>query len=150
MNVADRPGLAMAVLGVSSVIGGGLVAAVTAPLQLAHGSWLAAYLVLVSGVGQCAMGAARLVASAIGDGARGWLQLAAWNLGNALVVAGTLVASSMVVDAGGLLCAVALVLALAHSRRRRAHWAVWLYQVGLLLLLVSIPMGLVLSYLRHG
>ena len=46
--------------GIGSVVLGGLVAAVTEPLDLTHGSWVAAYLVLVGGVGQGAMGRARL------------------------------------------------------------------------------------------
>ncbi|MCE5292393.1 MAG: hypothetical protein LLG14_24605, partial [Nocardiaceae bacterium] len=47
---------ALVVLGMSQVILGGLVAAVTRPLALTHGSWLAAYLVLVGGVAQYTMG----------------------------------------------------------------------------------------------
>ena len=41
------------------VVAGGLVAAVTGPLRLEHGSWAAAYLVLVGGVAQGALGIAQ-------------------------------------------------------------------------------------------
>ncbi len=138
----------MALVGIGAVVAGGLVAAVTSPLQLAHGSWLAAYLVLVVGVGQCAMAAVRLVAP--GDHQRGWYQAVSWNAGNTLVVLGTLVGSPWVVDGGGLLCVVALAVALVHARRlARARW-VWPYRAVLLILLVSIPIGLVLSHGRHA
>ena len=43
------------------IVLGGLVAAVTGPLHFDRGSWLAAYLVLVCGVAQCAIGRQRLV-----------------------------------------------------------------------------------------
>lgn len=41
------------------IISGGLVAAVTGPLGLEHGSWSAAYQVLVGGVVQAGLGAAQ-------------------------------------------------------------------------------------------
>ena len=43
----------------------------------------------------------------------------------ALVTAGTLVDSPWVVDVGGMLCLVAIVIALLHSRRVTTWW-VWL------------------------
>ncbi len=46
----------MVVLGALFIVLGGLVAAVTGPLDLVQGSWLAAYLVLVCGVAQFAIG----------------------------------------------------------------------------------------------
>ena len=52
-------GTMLTATGICSVALGGLVAAVAQPLDLAHGSWLAAYLVLVGGVAQGAMGQAR-------------------------------------------------------------------------------------------
>lgn len=150
MELSDRPGLVMAGIGTVSVVAGGLVAAVTSPLQLAHGSWLAAYLVLVAGVGQCAMAAVRLLATTVGDSVRGWLQTAAWNLGNLLVMGGTFMSSPWMVDAGGLLCVVGIALALLHSRLVRDGRLVWAYRIVLAVMLVSVPIGLVVSQLRHG
>jgi len=46
----ERIGRAGYTLGAALVVVGGLVAAVTSPLALAKGSWLAAFLVLVCGV----------------------------------------------------------------------------------------------------
>lgn len=145
----DAAGWAMLTIGAVGVVAGGLVAAVSAPLDLAHGSWLAAYLVLVGGVGQCAMGAARLLAPPPLDATSlGWVQVAGWNIGNALVITGTLITLPLVVDVGGLACVVALTIALLQSRRLRGTWAGWAYRVGLVVLLVSVPVGLVLAHLR--
>lgn len=147
--MGDSSGRALLAIGIACVVAGGLVAAVTGPLDLAHGSWLAAYLVLVGGVGQGAMGVARLLAPAPPHAAaRGWGQLATWNIGNALVITGTLLTAPLVVDVGGLACVVALALALLHSRRLRSAVASWAYRAVLAVLLVSVPVGLVLAHLR--
>ncbi len=50
------PARLLVVVGTCCVVLGGFVAAVTGPLTLADGSWLAAYLVLVGGLAQCALG----------------------------------------------------------------------------------------------
>lgn len=145
----DTAGWALFAIGTACIIAGGMVAAVTGPLDLAHGSWLAAYLVLVGGVGQCAMGAARLLAPARSSAAaRGWTQVGAWNTGNALVIAGTLASLPLIVDLGGLVCMVGLAMALLHSRRLPGTWFSWPYRAVLALMLVSIPVGLVLAHLR--
>ena len=95
------PGRVLVVVGAGCVVLGGLVAALTGPLRLAQGSWLAAYLVLVCGVSQYAMGRVpALVAAAPTPDRCGWTQLGCWNLGNAAVVVGTLLALPAVVDLG--------------------------------------------------
>lgn len=50
-----RPALPFAIVGTACVIAGGLVAAATAPAPSEHGSWAAAYLVLVAGMAQVAL-----------------------------------------------------------------------------------------------
>ncbi len=173
----DRPGAAMAALGSAAVVAGGLVAAVTGPLALARGSWAAAYLVLVCGVGQLAMAAARLLAPAVADGPadapaararsarRGWQQLGTWNLANALVMAGTLAAprvspqvsfqvspgvSPWIVDVGGLGCVAAVALAWLHARTLPRGFTRGAYRAVLALLALSIPVGLLLTHLRSA
>ena len=59
MILSRGSALGLLVAGAASIVLGGLVAAVTGPLELEHGSWAAAYLVLVSGVAQWVMGEAR-------------------------------------------------------------------------------------------
>lgn len=162
---------AMRVLGALSVIVGGLIAAVTGPMELSKGSWAAAYVVLVAGVAQVAMGSALQrwrrgrgpaksgpAQSGSAQGwpaqrgpAQGWLLLACWNLGNIAVIGGTVTASTLVVIAGSVLLVVALALAfIATMRPSNGDRGLLLlaYRVLLLLLAVSIPVGVVLSSLR--
>ncbi|KQX69775.1 hypothetical protein ASD06_01745 [Angustibacter sp. Root456] len=121
----------------------------TSPLDLGHGSWVAAYLVLVGGVGQTAMGVAGLVTpGAERRASSGWAQVGTWNTGNALVITGTLVTLPLLVDVGGLACVVALAIALLRSRRLHGTLGTWTYRGVLAVLLVSVPVGLVLAHLR--
>lgn len=87
------------------IVAGGLVAAVNSAAPFAHGSWLAAYLVLVGGVAQLLLGVGCLALPAPRLSARlRRAQLGAWNLGNAAVVAGVLA------DAFGLVALGSVVL----------------------------------------
>jgi hypothetical protein len=157
-GIGDRPGPAtvLTALGGGCVVLGGLVAAVTAPLSLAHGSWLAAYLVLVCGVTQWAMGRARAgrEADLAARRRRAWTQVAAWNLGNAVVIAATLLGRPALVDLGSALLVVALVIAWSATSGRGATGLALLasrvYRALLVVLAVSIPVGILLSSLRHG
>ena len=149
--VEDRTTAVFFWLGTGFVILGGLVAAVTAPLSLAHGSWLAAYLVLVCGAAQCALGLAQqnLAEPAVGP-STARTQLICWNAGNAAVIAGTLTALPAIVDIGGILVVVPLVLTIRAVRNSPRRMPAMAYSAVMALLIVSIPVGLVLSYLRHG
>jgi hypothetical protein len=146
---SPRPG-AFSIIGTASVIVGGLVAAVTSPLQLAHGSWAAAYLVLVNGVAQVALGKAQ--AALAGPPSRRTVisELIAWNAGSAAVIGGTLVRLPLIVDVGGVLLVIALVMMIATVRGKTAgpRWALWTYRILLVVVLVSMPIGLVLAHLR--
>lgn len=143
------------VLGSGFVLLGGAVAAVTGPLELAKGSWLAAYLVLVCGVPQYLIG--RMI-SHWQIGRAGWVLLTCWNLGNAAVIAGTLLTATYLVDVGGVILLIPLLLLLWIVIRlkqptdgvpgRGAITARWLPVVLLLALIVSIPIGLVLAHVR--
>lgn len=53
---APSPPIPFIATGGTLVVAGGLVAAVNSAAPFAHGSWLAAYLVLVGGVAQIALG----------------------------------------------------------------------------------------------
>lgn len=150
------------VVGGTGVIAGGLLAAVADPLHLGRGPWAAAYLVLVVGVAQVGLGVLqeRLAARPTSRRLRA-AQLVTWNAGNAAVLGGTLATAPFVVDAGGLLLVAALVLFLVAQRagagpspRRGAaagpglRWALWIFRGLVILLLVSIPVGLVLAHLH--
>ncbi|NLE78462.1 MAG: hypothetical protein GX610_02600 [Rhodococcus sp.] len=135
--------------GIGCVVLGGVIAAVTGPFDLAHGSWLAAYLVLVGGVAQCAMGLARVWNPSPQPTWWAWTQLGSWNLGNVAVIVGTLTALPLVVDLGSVGLVVALVIAL-HAPRVGSGAALWTYRALLLLLALSIPVGVVLAHLRNS
>lgn len=141
------------VLGVGFVVVGGVVAAVTGPLDLARGSWLAAYLVLVCGVGQAAIATAQPVLRTVP--VRVWvcpLQVICWNVGNGLVIAGVLLDRAFVVDIGAVPLLVTLCLAIGvvrHPPRRLLVMASG-YAAVLAILLISLPVGLVLTHLRGG
>lgn len=140
------PGLPFALVGAACVVAGGLLAAAVAPAPSEHAVWASAYLVLVAGVAQVAIGAAQT-----------WLptarpaptvlaaELAGWNVGNAVVLAGTLAGIPAVTDVGGALLVGTLALLLAGTRGGRG--GAWLhgYRALLALVLVSIPVGLVIG-----
>lgn len=143
-----RPFLVVASVG---IVAGGLVAAVTGPLEWRLGSWLAAYLVLVVGVAQVGFGVGRALLPADVDETSGTVvaELASWNLGNLLVMGGTLTDSPLVVAFGSALLLVALVLWLRAVRRTDSHrgW-VWAYRGLAVFLAASVAVGTVLSVIR--
>lgn len=141
-----------AVIGGIAVVAGGLVAAVTGPLQLAAGSWLAAYLVLVVGVAQLAFGAGRVwLPDRPGDTAGTILtELLGWNIGSLLVMLGVEITQPLVVAVGSLALVVALVLflrAVAHPRADRRTW-VWVYRLLAVFLAGSVVVGTALAVVR--
>jgi hypothetical protein len=150
-----RAYLPFAVIGTGCVVAGGLVAAFSALAPSEHASWAAAYLVLVAGVVQVGLGAGQAV---FAPGVPRWLivaQAVGWNVGNASVLAGTLLGVAALGDAGGGLLAATLFLfvrgvgagaAPLDSGSRR--WLLRGYRLLVLLVLVSIPVGLVLARLR--
>jgi len=149
--VKDRYAVAFFIVGVCSVVAGGLVAAVAGPLALTSGSWVAAYLVLVCGVAQCAFGAAQVsLARRPLTGADFWTTLGCWNVGSAAVIVGTLIRQPIVVDVGGALLVVALIMLLRSVTPSPTRWRtlLWLYRAMIVILLVSIPIGLTLATIR--
>lgn len=140
-------------LGAAWVIAGGLVAATTGPLSLENGSWAAAFSVLVAGVAQYAIGVVQH-ALAPQPPSRRFVaaEVVAWNAGCAAVITGTVVSVPLIVDAGGLLLVISLALMVLTTRGASAGpvWALWIYRVLLVVILVSIPVGLTLAHLRAG
>ena len=140
------------VIGAVWVIVGGLVSALTGPLGLEHGSWAAAFCVLVAGVSQFALGTIQAaLASKPPSAPIVATELVAWNAGSALVILGTVATMPLIVDVGGLFLVVALaVLIITVRGRAEPLWALWAYRVLLIVILASIPIGLVLAHLRAG
>lgn len=141
-------------IGIGSIVAGGLVAAVTGPLELADGSWAAAYLVLVAGVAQLALGFGQGILSVERPSdAIVRSELAAWNLGAATTIAGTLTGSAVVTTIGAAATATALVMFLVGVRatdETASGWIPMVYRGVAAVVLVSIPVGVALSWIRHG
>ena len=142
--------------GTACVVAGGLVAAWTSVAPSEHGSWLAAYLVLVAGVAQVALAVGQAMLAPRPTSSRIFVtELIAWNTGCAAVVAGTLAALTVLVDIGGalLLLTLALLVLTVRGANRdadRGHRrALLAYRLLVLCLVVSIPTGLWLSRV-HG
>lgn len=133
--------------GIAGTVAGGLVAAITAAVPTEHGAWVAAYLVLVVGVAQIGIGIGQAV---LASGTPSWRVVATefgvYNGGNAAVILGTLLALPPLVDVGGLLLVLALALLLVTTRGAEGpRWVRYLFRVLLLVLLISIPIGSLLS-----
>ncbi|MGH3404607.1 MAG: hypothetical protein ACRDRJ_19210 [Streptosporangiaceae bacterium] len=132
---------------------GGLVAAATAPAASELGSWAAAYLVLVAGLAQVALGAGQALLAPGGPARRAvGVELIGWNAGNAAVLAGTLLGWTWLADLGGALLVVALALVTWQLRGavRQPAWPVRAYRALVALILVSIPVGLVIAHFQPG
>jgi len=146
-------------IGAVGIIAGGLVAAATARSPSENASWAAAYLVLVVGVAQIALAAGQAVFSADPlTGRAVGLEAGGWNAANALVIAGTLAGIDVIVYIGGALLVVALA-AFAYAVRgtggfapplheRHMRWMLYAFRAIVLLLLVSVPIGIVLATVR--
>ena len=148
--------LPFTVIGVLCIVAGGLLAAATAPAPSEHTTWASAYLVLVGGVAQVglALGQAMFTARISTPVLAG--QVAGWNLGNAAVLAGTLLGTTALVDLGGALLVVTLGLmarSLGPAGVRQVggagRWWLYGYRLLVVILFVSVPVGLVLAQIRH-
>jgi hypothetical protein len=151
--------------GAVCLIGGGLLAAATAYVTTQKTAWATAYLVLVGGVAQVALGAAVVWLRPDAQRRWGWIAFAGWNLGNACVLAGQLAAVVVLTDLGSVLLVVALAVILVSTVRRSPergaasyqpvaeHRAVrhpvllWAFRVLIVILLAGIVVGTALAHL---
>jgi hypothetical protein len=132
--------------GVLGVISGGLIAAAVSHAPTSGTVWLAAYLVLVVGVAQLALGLGQaLLTSVAVDTARVRLQSLLFNLGSAGVMAGTVGGSFLLVVAGALLFFGALGAFLLTVHGIRRGYAAHAYRALIAFLAISALIGLLLS-----
>lgn len=139
------------VIGALGVIAGGFASAAGASSPTRHLAWAVAYLVLVVGVAQICLGLGQAV---LGERAPGRsftaVEVVAFNLGNAGVLVGTLRETPWLVDVGGVALIVALVGFMLGARgRAEPRWLRYLYWFVIVVLVVSIPVGLVLARVLH-
>ncbi len=153
LSPAARERLPFFAVAVVLIVAGGLVAAVNGAAQFAHGSWLAAYLVLVGGVAQLALGfGCLLLPQADCPPALGRLQLGLWNLGTLTVAGGVLSNLYGVVLAGSVIVAAALA-AFARGGGPAAdpgRRTVIAYRVLIGLLIISVLVGGALAHTSPG
>jgi hypothetical protein len=141
-----------ATLSVLAIIAGGLISAFSARRPTQFTAWVSAYLVLVVGIMQ--LGIVSLW-HALGrpQVAVAWLALLIYNLGNLCVIIGTLLKKRAgryprPVDLGGLFLALAMLLLLMSVRHAKLSWALGGFAALVIIILVSMPIGLVLSNKR--
>lgn len=145
--------VAVVILSVLAIAAGGMLSAFTARRPRRLTAWLSAYLVLVVGVVQLGL-------------AIGWHDLASpraavagaafalYNLGSAGVVFGTMAKTRIpqslaVVKAGGFCIGFAMFALLYAVKDTRVSWVLAGFAALTLAVLVSMPIGLVLSGRRH-
>lgn len=146
-----RRAMPFVAIGTASIVAGGLIAGATARHPTEHEAWAVAFLVLVCGIAQIALGVGQsLLATTVPAKRTIVTELVTFNAGCALVLVGTVAGRLLVTDAGGALLALALVLLFraVGGAGVRAGWPVNLYRALIAIVLVSIPIGLVLAHLR--
>lgn len=130
------------------IVAGGLVAAINSAAPFAHGSWLAAYLVLVGGMAQLLLGVGCLALPAPRLSARlRGAQLGLWNAGNAAVAAGVLTGALGLVITGSVVLLAALAgFALGAGRAAtNGRGRLVLYRIAILVLASSVVIGSLLA-----
>lgn len=140
-------------LSVLAIVAGGLISAFSARHPSRPAAWASAYLVLVVGIIQLGLIAAwqRLGQPEVAVVLVGLL---AYNLGNSGVIIGTLLKMRLtyyrvLVNSGGSLIALAMVLLLMAVRKSLFSWMLVAFIILALVILVSMPIGLILSGKRH-
>jgi predicted acyltransferase len=141
-----RAALPFALIGSGCVVVGGLVAAATAHVPSEHALWAVAYVVLIMGVAQIALGCGQAwLPTRVPSPRALTAQLLGWNAGNAAVLAGTLSGLVPLTDVGGVLLVCTLVLLLRGTRGAEPGWLLRAYRLLVTVLAVSIPIGLILA-----
>ena len=136
-------------IGFLAIFAGGMIAAITAPLNLEKGSWLAAYLTLVAGLTQLLLSHQHQILRLARPASRPlWIQLALWIAGNLLVIVGSLATAPLAVDLGGAILVVALLIALKFSVGTPLVWRAWPLRLFYTAVIISTPIGLVLAHTR--
>ena len=137
-------------LSLLAITAGGVISAFTARKPSRLTSWVSAYLVLVVGIIQFGLVSLWNQLGQPGDTIT-LLAFIAYNLGNLAVVIGTILKrKAALVNLGGMLIALAMVLFLTIPWGTKLSWALIGWIALAVVILVSMPIGLVLSSLRRS
>lgn len=130
---------------------GGIAAAMNSAAAFAHGSWLAAYLVLVGGISQLSLGFGLLLIGApTSPGHAAYFRLGLWNLGTMLVPAGVLLDARELVSAGSFVLLASLILFCSGAPTPRSHPRALVYYAVALSLAGSVLVGSALGGAMPG
>lgn len=148
-----RSAVPFVILGTLSLLVGGLLSAVSAAAPSYTAAWAVAYLVLVGGVVQLALGIgqARLAPTAPSAAVIA-AQAVAFNAANAAVLAGTAIGMAWLVDAGAAVLVTALALFVWGVRGATAgnRWLLYGFRLVVVIVLVSAPIGLIIAHSKAG
>lgn len=136
------------VVGVAAITFAGLYSAATARSATYHSAWLVAYLVLIVGLAQVALGIGQWwLIPGEQTSVTTFAQLVFFNLGNAGVIVGSLFALPILVDVGSVAIIAALWLFLRMVLNSK-RWGIvmWMYLALAAVLLVSVLIGV---YFAH-
>lgn len=141
-------------VGAIGVIAGGLVAAVSRPTGFELGPWVAAYLVLVAGVGQIAFGAGQAWLAATPPApARLVVEFVAWNAATVATIGGTLASVPAITIVGSVAAATAsaaFAVGIAGGRADRRRGAKVAYVGFADMIAISSVIGAVLAIARRA
>lgn len=133
------------ILAALAIIFGGCVAAFSAHAPTQPLVWASAYLVLIVGVAQAALVYSLRSLANTSPAHQVAIAFSTYNLGNLGVLGGTLTNTLWVVNTGGALLVVSLLICIYVVRKSPRSWLLWVFYLVVTTLLISIPIGLFLA-----
>lgn len=150
-STAIQRQLPFLIAGIAYTIAGGMLAAATAFTTTEKTAWATAYIVLIGGVVQVALGAALATLAPEADAKWKWGIFGLFNVGNIGVLVGQLTATVLLTDVATVVLALSLVGAFVATTRgaagaSQAHRKLLLaFRILLVFLAVSMITGIVLA-----
>lgn len=153
MEYSTVPLWTFTLCGVLAILAGGLLAAFSAKKPTRQASWASAYLVLIVGLAQAIIGVILYAVNARAMMYAIVLAFVAFNLGNVGVVIGTdgryrNKGYRKLVDVGSVLLVVSMLGLLGTAWNAPFSWQLVILYVIIAVILVTMPIGLVLSHRR--
>lgn len=148
----NRSAIPFAVIAGLSIIAGGLLSAVTAFWPSYTASWVVAYVVLVVGVAQLALGAAQAwLAAEPPSTSLVVAEIITFNLSNLATIIGTLLGWIVLVYIGAALFVIALALFTWGMRIAKPGylWLVYGFRAIVVILIVSAGIGMVIASIKR-
>lgn len=151
MGIMNRSAVPFVVIGIAGIVVAGAVSAASASAPSYTSSWAVAYLVLVVGVSQLALGLGQSRLAAVQPSRRVVAaEAVTFNAANIAVLVGTIMVWPVLTDVGGALFIGALALFVWGVRTActRERWLLYGFRAVIVVLIVTTPIGLVIAALR--